>query len=47
MQALFRSLTHYASHAGYIVVLAMLMKGDEWQALFVPIIERKGVMFVN
>lgn len=36
MQALFRSLTHYASHAGQIVVLAKMMKGEEWQTLSVP-----------
>lgn len=36
MQALFRSLTHYASHAGQIVVLAKMMKGEKWQTLSVP-----------
>ncbi len=36
IQALFRSLTHYASHAGQIVVLAKMMKGEEWKTLSVP-----------
>lgn len=36
MQALFRSLTHYASHVGQIILLAKMMKGEEWQTLSVP-----------
>ncbi|TVR30362.1 MAG: DUF1572 domain-containing protein [Balneolaceae bacterium] len=35
-QALERSLSHMAYHTGQIVLLAKLLKGDEWSSLSIP-----------
>jgi uncharacterized protein DUF1572 len=36
MQAINRQLSHYANHAGQIVLLAKHFKGSDWQTLSVP-----------
>jgi len=35
-EAIFRQLSHYASHVGQIVLLAKHFAGDRWQTLSVP-----------
>ena len=35
-EAVFRQITHYASHVGQIVLLAKHFAGDRWQTLSVP-----------
>ena len=35
-EAVFRQMTHYASHTGQIVLLAKHYAGDRWQTLSVP-----------
>ena len=35
-EAIFRQMTHYASHVGQIVLLAKHYAGDRWQTLSVP-----------
>ena len=36
IDAIHRQLTHYASHAGQIVMLGKIIKNTEWQSLSIP-----------
>lgn len=36
IEAFNRQTTHYAYHVGQIVLLAKMMKGDEWESLSIP-----------
>lgn len=36
MEAINRQLTHYAYHIGQMVLLAKIIKGNEWQSLSIP-----------
>ena len=36
MEAINRKLAHYAYHVGQIVFIGKMLKGEQWQSLFIP-----------
>ncbi len=36
LEAIHRQLTHYPYHVGQIILIAKMMKGDDWQSLSIP-----------